>query len=165
MKSILNYELNKKDFINDLLQHKGIQDIDLFLNPYNICEENICHLDNIEKGLRNLQLWLECNSKLNIIVDDDADGFLSCALIYFFLQNIKYPQDKYHFIFHSHKFHGIDLNELDNDCSIIIAPDCGTSDYEQHEQLFDKSIYILILDHHEALDGYSIIINIFVVLE
>ena len=155
MKSILNYELNKKDFINDLLQHKGIQNINLFLSPYNICEEDIYHLDNIRQGLQNLQLWLECNCKLNIIVDDDADGFLSCALIYFFLQNIKYPQDKYHFIFHSHKFHGIDLNELDNDCSIIIAPDCGTSDYEQHKQLFDKSIYILILDHHEALNGYS----------
>lgn len=155
MKSVLNYELNKKDFINDLLQHKGIQDIDLFLKPYNICEEDIYHLDNITIGICNLNLWLECNNKLNIIVDDDADGFLSCALIYFFLQNIKYPQDKYHFIFHSHKFHGIDLNELDDDCGIIIAPDCGTSDYEQHEQLFNKGVYILILDHHEALNGYS----------
>ena len=41
MKSILNYNLNKKDFIQDLLQHKGIEDIDLFLHPYNICEEDI----------------------------------------------------------------------------------------------------------------------------
>ena len=155
MKSILNYELNKKDFINDLLQHKGIQDIDLFLNPYNICEEDIYHLDNVRQGLQNLQLWLECNCKLNIIVDDDADGFLSCALFYFFLQNINYPQDKYKFIFHSHKFHGIDINELDEDCNIVIAPDCGTSDYEQHKQLFNKNIYILILDHHEAVNGYS----------
>ena len=148
MKSILNYELNKKNFINDLLQHKGIQDIDLFLNPYEKCEENIYHLDNIAIGKINLNLWLQYKNKINIIVDDDADGFLSCALIYFFLQNINYPQDKYHFIFHSHKFHGIDINELDDDCSIIIAPDCGTSDYEQHEQLFNKCVYILILDQH-----------------
>ena len=155
MKSILKYELNEKDFIHDLLQRKQIQDIDLFLNPYNICEEDIYHLDNIREGLQNLQLWLQCKSKLNIIVDDDADGFLSCALFYFFLQNIDYPQDKYHFIFHSHKFHGIDINELDEDCNIVIAPDCGTSDYEQHKQLHDKDIYILILDHHEALNGYS----------
>ena len=84
MKSILNYNLNKKDFIQDLLQHKGIEDIDLFLHPYNICEEDIYHLENIAIGIYNLNLWLECNSKLNIIVDDDADGFLSCALIYFF---------------------------------------------------------------------------------
>lgn len=155
MKSILKYNLNKKDFIQDLLQQKQIQDINLFLNPYNICEENVFHLDNISLGLQELYFWLQKQAKLNIIVDDDADGFLSCALIYFFLQNINYPQDKFHFIFHSHKFHGIDINELDKDCEYIIAPDCGTSDYEQHKQLYNKNIHILILDHHEALNGYS----------
>ena len=155
MNSILKYNLNKKDFIRNLLQQKQIQDIDLFLNPYNICEENVYHLDNIRIGLDNLQSWLRTKCKLNIIVDDDADGFLSCSLIYFFLQNINYPQDKYHFIFHSHKFHGIDINELDKDCNIVIAPDCGTSDYEQHKQLIEKGIYSIILDHHEAIDGIS----------
>ena len=155
MKSILKYNLNKQNFIQDLLKQKQIQDIELFLNPHNIYEEDVYHLENVYEGLQNLQLWLECNSKLNIIVDDDADGFLSCALFYFFLQNINYPQDKYHFIFHSHKFHGIDINELDKDCDIIISPDCGTSDYEQHKQLAEKDIQILILDHHEAINGYS----------
>jgi single-stranded-DNA-specific exonuclease len=155
MKSILNYNLNKKNFIQDLLQYKNIQDIDLFLYPNEKCEEDIYHLNNIAIGLFNLNSWLQHNLKLNIIVDDDADGFLSCALIYFFLQNINYPQDKYNFIFHSHKFHGIDLNELDEDCQIVIAPDCGTSDYEQHNQLEEKNIYILILDHHEAINGIS----------
>ena len=155
MESILKYNLKKEDFIRSLLQQKQIQDINLFLNPYEICEENVYHLENISQGLYDLNFWLKKEIKLNIIVDDDADGFLSCALIYFFLQNINYPQDKYHFIFHSHKFHGIDINELDKDCDMIIAPDCGTSDYEQHKQLAEKDIQILILDHHEAVNGYS----------
>lgn len=159
MNSILKYNLNKQNFIQDLLKQKQIQDIDLFLNPYNICEEDVYHLDNIAIGLFNLNSWLQSKCKLNIIVDDDADGFLSCALIYFFLQNINYPQDKYHFIFHSHKFHGIDINELDDDCNIVIAPDCGTSDYEQHNELDKKDIYILILDHHEAINNISIADN------
>ena len=160
MNSILKYEINKKEFIEDYLRHKNIQNIELFLNPYDICEEDAYHLDNIREGISNLQLWLQEETKLNIIVDDDADGFLSCALFYFFLQEIKYSQNKYHFIFHSHKFHGIDINELDEDCNIVIAPDCGTSDYEQHKQLFEKKIYCLILDHHEAINGYSQEINI-----
>ena len=159
MNSILKYNLNKQNFIQDLLKQKQIQDIDLFLNPYNICEEDVYHLNNIAIGILNLNSWLQYKLKLNIIVDDDADGFLSCALIYFFLQKINYPQDKYHFIFHSHKFHGIDINELDEDCNIVIAPDCGTSDYEQHNQLNEKNIYILILDHHEAINGISITDN------
>ena len=155
MKYILKYNLNKQNFIQDLLQHKGIKNIDLFLQPYEKCEESIYHLDNIHISLSDLHFWLDKKAKLNIIVDDDADGFLSCALIYFFLQEINYPQEKYHFIFHSHKFHGIDIKELDDDCEYVIAPDCGTSDYEQHKQLYEKNIEILILDHHEAIDGYS----------
>ena len=160
MNSILKYELNNQNFVRDLLLHKGIQDIDLFLEPTSKCEENVYHLENIRNGIYNLELWLQEKVKLNIIVDDDADGFLSCALIYFFLQEINYPQEKYHFIFHSHKFHGIDLNELDEDCNCIIAPDCGTSDYEQHKQLWSKNIYVLILDHHEAIEGESSELNI-----
>lgn len=160
MKYSLNCKLDKNNFIYDLLQHKGIQDIDLFLNYNESCEENVYHLDNIIDGLFYFKNWLSLEYKLNIIVDDDADGFLSCALIYFFLQNINYPKDKFHFIFHSHKFHGIDINELDNDCDIVIAPDCGTSDYEQHHKLQEKGIQILILDHHEAIEGYSIYTNV-----
>jgi len=160
VKYSLNYKLDKNNFIYDLLQHKGIQDIDLFLNYNESCEENVYHLDNITDGLFYFKNWLSLEYKLNIIVDDDADGFLSCALIYFFLQSINYPKDKFHFIFHSHKFHGIDINELDNDCDIVVAPDCGTSDYEQHHKLQEKGIQILILDHHEAIEGYSIYTNV-----
>ena len=86
MNSILKYELNNQNFVRDLLLHKGIQDVDLFLEPTSKCEENAYHLENIRDGISNLELWLQEKVKLNIIVDDDADGFLSCALIYFFLQ-------------------------------------------------------------------------------
>ena len=160
MNSVLKYELNKQNFIRDLLLHKQIQDIDLFLEPYEKCEENVYHLENIQQALLDFNFWINKEVKLNIIVDDDADGFLSCALIYFFLQEINYPQEKYHFIFHSHKFHGIDLNELDEDCEYIIAPDCGTSDYEQHKQLQEKLLNVLILDHHEAIEGCSPYTNV-----
>ena len=47
MNSILKYDLNKKDFIIDLLHHKGIEDIQTFLSPNKKCEEDVRHLDNI----------------------------------------------------------------------------------------------------------------------
>lgn len=148
MKYSLNYNLDKKKFIYDLLIHKDIQDIDLFLNPTSICEENVYHLDNIQKGIDNLYLILQQNKEINCIVDDDDDGFVSCALLYFFFKEIEYPNDKVKYIFHSKKFHGIKLEELTENCEFLIAPDCGTSDYEQHKQLNDKKIGTLILDHH-----------------
>ena len=155
MKYNLNYKLDKNNFIYDLLQHKGIQDIDLFLNYNESCEENVYHLDNMQKGIQILYAQLQNKNKLNIVVDCDLDGFVSCTLFYFFLKYIEYPEDKYNFIFHGDKFHGIRIEELDDDCDFLIAPDCGTSDYEQHAQLNKKGIKILVLDHHEALEGYS----------
>jgi len=149
MKSILNYNLNKKNFIQDLLQHKGIQDIDLFLHPNEICEEDVYHLENISQGLFDLHFAITNKLKINCIIDQDGDGFLSCALLYFFFQEINYPDEKINYIMHEDKVHGIIIEELDNDCEFLIAPDCGTSDYEQHKQLQDRLIDILIMDHHE----------------
>lgn len=149
MNSILKYEINKKDFIKDLLKQKNIEDIDLFLNPDKTCEEDVRHLDNIELGINFLDEAINLKKKINIIVDCDGDGFLSCALIYFFFKHIQYPKDKFNFIFHGDKFHGIRLEELDEDCEFVWAPDCGTSDYEQHRQLYLRKIKILITDHHE----------------
>ena len=100
MKYSLNYNLDKNNFIYDLLQHKGIQDIDLFLNYNESCEENVYYLDNVQEGIQILYAQLQNKNKLNIVVDCDLDGFISCTLFYFFLKYIEYPQDKYNFIFH-----------------------------------------------------------------
>ena len=156
MNSILKYNLNKKDFIIDLLHHKGIEDIQTFLSPNEKCEEDVRHLDNIELGINFLDEAISLKKKINIPVDCDGDGFLSCALLYFFFEYIHYPKEKYNFIFHGDKFHGIRLEELDEDCEFIIAPDCGTSDYEQHRKLYLRKIKVLILDHHEKEeDGFN----------
>ena len=158
MKSILKYDLNKKDFIQNLLRQKQIQDIDLFLNPYNICEEDVYHLENIRIGINSLQLAIECGSRIGILIDEDADGFLSSALLYFFFKYIQY--DNIEFIFHNQKSHGIILEEIPNSINFLICPDAATSDYLQHEELLKEKIDILILDHHEAIEGESSSLNV-----
>ena len=157
MKSILNYNLNKKNFIQDLLQYKNIQNINLFLYPNETCEENVYHLENINQGLLNLYFAITNKLKINCIIDQDGDGFLSCALLYFFFQEINYSNEKVNYIMHEDKVHGIIIEELDEDCEFLIAPDCGTSDYEQHKQLQNKQIDILCLDHHEQSESENFI--------
>jgi single-stranded-DNA-specific exonuclease len=39
---------------------------------------------------------------------------------------------------------------LDRDPRLVIVPDAGSNDYEQHKILYDKGMKICILDHHEA---------------
>lgn len=158
MKYILNYELNKKDFIKDLLQHKGIQDIDLFLSPYNICEEDIYHLENIKQGIHSLKFAISNGSRIGILIDEDADGFLSSTLFYFFFNYIQY--NNIEFIFHEQKSHGIILKEIPHGIDFLICPDSATSDYLQQEKLSKEDIDILILDHHEATEGESPYFNV-----
>lgn len=157
MNSILKYELNKQNFIQDLLLHKQIQDIDLFLNPNEKCEENVYHLDNISQGIESLKFAINRGDKIGILIDEDADGFLSSTLLYFFFKYINY--NNIEFIFHEQKSHGIILNEIPDSISFLICPDAATSDYFQQEELDKKHIDILILDHHEAINGESSLFN------
>lgn len=52
------------------------------------------------------------------------------------------------------------INELKPD--IVILPDASSSDYEQHEELYNKGIDVICLDHHEVSDGeskFAVVVN------
>ena len=158
MNSILKYNIDKKDFIPDLLRHKGIENVDLFLNPDESCEENVYHLNNISQGITDLNYAIKKGDRIGILIDEDADGFLSSTLFYFFFKYIEY--DNIEFIFHEQKSHGIILEEIPKGIGFLICPDAATSDYSEHEELNRDCIDILILDHHEAINGETISLNV-----
>ena len=47
------------------------------------------------------------------------------------------------------------------DIKLVIAPDSSSNDYEQHEELHNRGIDVLVLDHHEAekYSEYACVIN------
>lgn len=51
---------------------------------------------------------------------------------------------------HHKKAHGIDINEVPDNTSLIIAPDSSSNENELHKYLFSKGIHIIVLDHHIA---------------
>ena len=158
MKSILKYKLSPQNFIEELLIKKGIENTELFLYCNESCEEDVYHLDNINQGIQDLKFAIQKGYKIGILVDEDADGFLSSALLYFFFKYLNY--DNIEFIFHQQKSHGIILEEIPDSIGFLICPDAATSDYIQHDELNKKNIDILILDHHEAVDDISHNLNV-----
>jgi len=62
---------------------------------------------------------------------------------------------------HDGKQHGIILDKIPDDISLVVIPDAGSNDYEQHHILKEKGIDVLIIDHHEAdrISEDAIIIN------
>ena len=97
---------------------------------------------------------LDCK-EIYVLVDCDADGFTSAAIIINYLYKI-FPdcQAKIHYILHTGKQHGLEdtIDEFPNDC-LIILPDSSTNDKEQMRQLLDRGCAIVCMDHHEA-DSY-----------
>ena len=149
-----------------LLQSKGIQDIDKYINPTKECLQNPIDLNNIEDGAKLLKTAIEKEWNILLIIDSDNDGFTSAAIIYQYIKklnnniNIKY-------LLHSGKQHGLEdhidyILEYSDEIDMIIQPDSGSNDFIYHEQLKEKNIYCLILDHHiadEEISSNAIIIN------
>ena len=88
-----------------------------------------------------------------VIVDCDADGFTSAALFINYVYKFapSFVQNHITYYIHSDKQHGLaDCVEEAKNFKFIVAPDSSSNDYEQHKELHDLGIDILILDHHEA---------------
>lgn len=58
-------------------------------------------------------------------------------------------------LFHSNKTHGltdeiVQQIVMQNDISMVIIPDAGSNDIKQIQQLINKNIMVVVLDHHEV---------------
>ena len=101
--------------------------------------------------------------KILIQIDSDCDGYTSAAELINYLNCLfpGYVQNNVYYRIHSGKQHGIILETIPSDVSLVIAPDSSSNDYEVHEQLHDRGIDVLVIDHHEAekISPYACVIN------
>ena len=153
---------NINDLLGNLLQSRGVEDVDSLLNV----SEKDCHnynlLTNIKMGVECLDKHIKAKNKICIIPDPDFDGNVSAAEIYLYIKRNFGIECS--FVVHSGKQHGIvmdELKEINFDFDLLIVPDGGSSDYKQHKELKRMGKDILVLDHHQA-DYFSkdaIVIN------
>lgn len=151
--------------IEQVLTNRGINIDDIFhylnLNEDdNLPAENI---KNINEALALILKHLNNDKKIFVQVDSDCDGYTSAAVLLNYLHRC-FPsiiENKVIYNFHEEKVHGINVKALPNDVSLVIVPDASSNEYEVHKQLFDKSIDVLVIDHHHAEkeSEYACIIN------
>ena len=107
---------------------------------------------NMEKGAKMLIKHIAQNDNVLIQVDSDCDGFTSAACLINYL-NCLFPyfvQNHIYYRIHTGKQHGIILETVPDNISLVIAPDSSSNDYEQHQILKEKGVDVLVIDHHEA---------------
>ena len=160
---VLNPELDTDNFLENIFFNKGIYDIEGFLNLDKSVLENPENYDNMEEGYQLLKNNL--NEKIAIVIDPDVDGMTSASVIYLYIQKLN-PSANIKTFFHKGKQHGLSDkilfdDILKSDINLLIIPDAGSNDFEQHKILKEKSIHSLVIDHHEC-EKYSedaIVIN------
>lgn len=157
-----NSDNNTSNVLEEVLRNRGIDDYEKYLNldgsvliPY----EN---LNNIHEAVELFMKHFNNKGKIEILVDEDPDGFCSAAMMYSYIKkmNADYPVN---YILHARaKAHGLDDDiVISDDTKLLIIPDAGTNDTEQCRELSEKGIDILILDHHESEEenSYALIVN------
>lgn len=118
---------------------------------------------NIDKGAKMLLNHVLNQSKIFIQVDCDCDGYTSAAVLINYLYKL-FPNlvlNNISYGIHDDKTHGVEIQKVPEDCKLVIIPDAGSNQIEEHKILFDKGIDVLVLDHHQssAVSPYACIIN------
>lgn len=69
--------------------------------------------------------------------------------------------DNFSYSFHATKTHGINIDLIPPNTTLVIAPDSSSNDYDIHETLSNKGIDVIVLDHHHAdkVSEYACVVN------
>lgn len=157
----------KEDFLKNLLIDRGIIPANdneyqqMFFHPSTENMHSPLDLDHMEEGFNLFLKHLAAGSKFYYVVDSDADGITSSAVMINYMEDHlrkSYPDFTIDYHIPDGKEHGLDtiMNILTPKkiYDIIVLPDSSSNDYEYHKTLKDMGYDILVLDHHEA-EKYS----------
>lgn len=148
--------------IETVLRNRGIKNIEEFLNASDdpSVTNHYSKLKNIEKAVDCLMLHITNDSLIFVQVDSDADGYSSSAILINYLKE-QYPDINIQWRLHEGKEHGIKAEHVPDDVDLVIVPDAGSSDYEEHKKLYNKGINIIVLDHHltDKESQHAIVVN------
>lgn len=149
--------------IEQVLYNRGIQNIEHYLNTNDTDILDPSTIANIEEGAKMLVSHIAQNSRVMVQIDSDCDGLTSAAFLLNYLNKLfpAFVQNNISYRPHSGKQHGLILDTIPDNVSLVIAPDSSSEDYEVHQQLKEKGIDVLVIDHHEAdhVSDYACVIN------
>lgn len=152
-----------KNFIVDYLRACGVEDIDRYIHPDNSCFDDPFDYPNMKEAILSWDNYYHTtdNQNVGIVIDSDADGACSSAVIYLYLKSLNITPIVF---YHTGKQHGLDdvLDEiLNSNISFLFVPDAGTNNINECKILKENGVQIIVLDHHEVMadNPYAIVVN------
>ena len=159
MKYKIKGKIDNLDIVKQVCETRGVDysNLELFLNPKEWVRSNPAIYNNMVKVAEIIIDAVKNNLNIGILIDSDCDGYLSSAMIVNYLNDVL-GFNGMRFYIHENKEHGLTpyiMNQIRQyPPQLLIIPDASSSDWVQHQQLFDMGVKTVIIDHHEA-EGYS----------
>lgn len=166
LKFTLSSETTNDTIVSQTLKNHGIKNVAEFANPQHSPTTNPLSFAGMDYWSHRFLDDTDVYSKVRILVDNDADGMTSSAMLYLYLKKINY--ENIDFIFSKGKSHGLSnvINTIIKEHpDFLFIPDSATNDVTQQANLTANSIPYLILDHHDidpatpVIEKYLPIIN------
>lgn len=123
-----------------------------YLNPNPGDEIDYRKLNNIETAARRLLKALVRQEQVYVQVDSDCDGYTSAALLLNYMHDIapSTVERNWKYGLHKAKLHGIDIENIPEGTTLVVAPDSSSNEQDKHQSLAAAGIDTIVLDHHEA---------------
>ena len=149
---VINPKLNDTGLIYTIFQNRGVYDIYRYLHTTDEDLFPYTELNNLEQAGLILLSHIYENKKIFIQCDSDADGFTSSAILINYLNKVfpNYTPTHLGYRLHDGKQHGIILETVPEEADLVIIPDAGSEQFEEHKKLKEMGKTVLVLDHHEA---------------
>lgn len=159
-----NFQDKNIDYIEQYLVSLGIkkEDIISFIDrPRETDLDRPQSLSNIDEAVRTAWFQLTHGAKVFVIVDSDTDGYTSSSILINYIKR-RFPDVDLQYALHPGKEHGIVLEDIPEDRTLIFIPDAGSNNYDEQKALITQGKTVIILDHHEVdnyIDTGAILVN------
>lgn len=151
--------------IETVLNNRGIIDVNKYLSLNKASRESYQNLDNIHQAVEVFNVHFEAKHPIGILMDNDVDGVTSCTIIYKAIKALDEDYDVRLYVHEKNKSHGLADQDfdLDEDVKLLIVPDAGSNDLEEHVELHKNGVDCICLDHHQVIidveESPAIIVN------
>lgn len=149
---LIHNSLNDLDNpIETILRNRGIDDVQQYLNLDSSVVQDYNDLNNMSQAVECFINHFQNKDKILVMPDEDCDGYTSSAMLYLYIKALD-PEYPVEYLMHQRpKMHGLkdEVDRVPDDIKLFIIADASTNDIDECNQLIDKGIDIIILDHHD----------------
>lgn len=138
--------------IDTVLKNRGVKDIKKYLNLTCAEVQDYNDLDGMREAVECFIKHYEAQNKIIVLPDSDCDGYTSSAMLYLYIKSLN-PDYPVEYVMHQRpKTHGLSSKdvEIPEDTKLFIIADASTNDAKECNELIEKGIDVIILDHHDA---------------